>query len=59
MAATRILVPLLNPNETDARLVSLLVKEGQQVKEGDALGTLETTKSTIAGIWDRDQFWIG
>lgn len=45
--ATRILVPLLNPNETDARLVALHVKTGQQVKAGDPLATLETTKSTF------------
>jgi sugar O-acyltransferase (sialic acid O-acetyltransferase NeuD family) len=45
--ATRILVPLLNPNETDARLVALHVKTGQQVEAGDPLATLETTKSTF------------
>ncbi len=45
--ATRILVPLLNPNETDARLVSLHVEDGQQVQVGDPLATLETTKSTF------------
>lgn len=45
--ATRVLVPLLNPNETDARLVALHVKEGQSVKPNAALATLETTKSTF------------
>lgn len=39
-------VPLLNPNEPDARLVSLAVAEGQRVERGQVLCTLETTKST-------------
>lgn len=42
-----IIVPLLNPNETEARLVSLAVKNGKAVKAGDAIATLETTKSTF------------
>ena len=45
--AQRVLVPLVNPNETDARLVALHVKTNQQVKTGDPLATLETTKSTF------------
>lgn len=45
--AKAILVPLLNPNEPEARLVDLRVKNGQQVKTGEPLGTLETTKSTF------------
>ena len=40
-----ILVPLLNPNEPDALLAALHVAEGQPVKQGDLLCTLETTKS--------------
>lgn len=45
--AQAVLVPLLNPNETEARLVSLRVKDGLAVKPGDVLATLETTKSTF------------
>lgn len=45
--ATRVLVPLVNPNETEARLVDLHIKEGQQVNKGAVLATLETTKSTF------------
>lgn len=41
-----ILIPLLNPNENDARLVSLLVSEGQHVEKDHIICTLETTKST-------------
>jgi len=39
-------IPLLNPNEPDARLASLNVKEGQSVDPGDLLCTLETTKAS-------------
>ncbi len=45
--ALPLIVPLLNPNETEARLVSLHVKNGKAVKAGDAIATLETTKSTF------------
>lgn len=38
-------IPLLNPNEPEALLAALHVKEGQQVSPGDLLCTLETTKS--------------
>jgi acetyltransferase EpsM len=46
-AATPIIIPLLNPNETEARLVSLHVKDGQKIKKGQVLATLETTKSSF------------
>jgi sugar O-acyltransferase (sialic acid O-acetyltransferase NeuD family) len=39
-------IPLLNPNETEAILVSLNIRNGQKVAAGDTLGVLETTKST-------------
>jgi acetyltransferase EpsM len=39
-------IPLLNPNEPEALLAALHVKEGQQVSAGDLLATIETTKST-------------
>lgn len=45
-SAHQVTIPLLNPNEPEARLVSLPVKEGQKVKTGDLLCSLETTKST-------------
>lgn len=45
--ASPVIVPLLNPNETEARLVSLHVKNGKPVKTGDAIATLETTKSSF------------
>jgi sugar O-acyltransferase (sialic acid O-acetyltransferase NeuD family) len=45
--ALAVVVPLINPNETEARLVSVGAKNGQSVKAGDTLATLETTKSTF------------
>jgi sugar O-acyltransferase (sialic acid O-acetyltransferase NeuD family) len=44
--ALELRIPLVNPNEREARLAALHVKEGQPVKAGDLLYTLETTKST-------------
>ena len=41
-----VIIPLLNPNEPEALLAGLHVKEGQKVNEGDLLCSLETTKST-------------
>lgn len=44
---TPILVPQLNPNEREALLVDVLVRNGQQIKAGDPLAVFETTKSTL------------
>lgn len=41
----QVTVPLLNPNEPEARLAALHVHEGQQVAAGQPLCTFETTKS--------------
>lgn len=59
MTAQAVLVPLLNPNETEARLASLAVKDGQAVKVGDVLATLETTKSTFELLADHKGFIAG
>ena len=42
---TPVSIPLLNPNEPEALLAALHVKEGQQVSAGDLIATIETTKS--------------
>lgn len=44
--AIAVRAPLLNPNEPEARIVCVAVREGQRVSQGDLLCTLETTKST-------------
>jgi sugar O-acyltransferase (sialic acid O-acetyltransferase NeuD family) len=45
MIKAEILVPLLNANEPEARLVGIHVREGQKVEQGTLLFTLETTKA--------------
>jgi len=57
--ATQVMVPLLNPNEPEARLASLKVSEGRAVKIGDVLCTLETTKSTVDVAAERVGFVVG
>src|SRR3990172_4108351 len=47
MSGFAVTIPLINPNENEARLVDLHVKAGQKVKTGALLATLETTKSTF------------
>jgi sugar O-acyltransferase (sialic acid O-acetyltransferase NeuD family) len=42
---TPVLIPLINPNEPEAQVAAVLVKEGQAVSKGDVMCTLETTKS--------------
>jgi len=46
MIKSEILVPLLNTNEPEARLVSIHVKDGQAVEKDAPLFTIETTKAT-------------
>lgn len=45
MPQTPVLVPLLNANEPEARLVEIHAKDGQPVQKGDLLFTIETTKA--------------
>ncbi len=45
MTSLAVSIPLLNPNEPEAMLAVLHVKDGQQVQQGDILCTLETTKA--------------
>lgn len=45
MPPISILVPLLNANEPEARLVAVHVKDGEPVQKGDLLFTVETTKA--------------
>ncbi len=45
MIKSEILVPLLNANEPEARLVSIHIKNGQAVEKGALLFTIETTKA--------------
>lgn len=52
-------IPLLNPNETEALLAALHVREGQPVAAGDLLATLESTKSTADLTADQPGYVAG
>jgi len=45
MYKSEVLVPLLNANEPEARLVVIHVKDGQPIEKGALLFTIETTKA--------------
>jgi len=52
-------IPLISPNEPEALLAGLAVTEGQQVRTGELLCTLETTKSTQELLAEADGFVVG
>jgi len=54
-----VLIPLLNPNEPEAKLAALHVHEGQSIALGDLLCTLETTKSTADVAAEADGYVAG
>lgn len=54
-----VLVPLINPNETESLLVELKVKEGQKVDAGDVIASFETTKSTFDLTAEKGGFVMG
>jgi len=58
-AAFPVLIPLLNPNEPEARVASLGVIAGQRVEKGDLLCTLETTKSVADVNAEADGYVVG
>jgi sugar O-acyltransferase (sialic acid O-acetyltransferase NeuD family) len=57
--AHQIRIPLLNPNEPEALLISLNIVPEQRVDQGEVLCTLETTKSTAEVIADGEGFVVG
>ena len=54
-----VFIPLINPNEPEARLAALQIDEGQQVNKGDMLCILETTKSTFELEAEQDGYVVG
>ncbi len=54
-----IIAPLLNPNEPEARLSAVHVKEGEFVTRGQPLFTLETTKATAEVQAEADGYVVG
>jgi acetyltransferase EpsM len=59
MSAVPVIIPLINPNENEARLVALHAKPGQKVKAGALLATLETTKSTFELAAEKSGYVLG
>jgi sugar O-acyltransferase (sialic acid O-acetyltransferase NeuD family) len=56
---TPITIPLINPNEPGALLVTLYVTPKQYLTKGEKLCTLETTKSTVELEADVDGYLVG
>jgi acetyltransferase EpsM len=54
-----IILPLVNPNEPGALLAALYVSAGQHVERGQALCTLETTKSTLEVAAEASGYLVG
>lgn len=54
-----VLVPLVNPNESESVIARLAVKEGQQVKQGALLAVFETTKATFELCAEQEGFVLG
>jgi sugar O-acyltransferase (sialic acid O-acetyltransferase NeuD family) len=47
MPNTPLTIPLINPNEIEAQIIGIHVREGQKVSKGDTVCSLETTKSSF------------
>ena len=56
---TPITIPLINPNEPGALLVTLYVTPKQHLTKGEKLCTLETTKSTVELEAEADGYLVG
>jgi acetyltransferase EpsM len=57
--AQAVVIPLLNPNEPEAKLVALYVSEGQHVERGDRLCLIENTKSAAEVAAETEGFVVG
>lgn len=58
-ALTPIIIPQLNPNENEALLARLHVKNGQHVDKDEVLCTLETTKATAEVYAEVEGYIVG
>lgn len=52
-------IPLINPNEREAVLTGLFLREGQLVKAGELAATIESTKSTLEIFTPESGYVIG
>jgi acetyltransferase EpsM len=58
-SAITVQFPLINPNEPEAMLAAVYVQAGQQVRRGELLCTLETTKSAADLLAEADGYVTG
>ncbi len=58
-SAIAVQFPLINPNEPEAMLAAVHVQTGQQVRRGEVLCTLETTKSAADLLAEADGYIAG
>jgi acetyltransferase EpsM len=58
-AAFVVQFPLINPNEPEAMLAAVHIQAGQQVRRGEVLCTLETTKSAADLLAETDGYIAG
>jgi len=54
-----VLIPLVSPNEPEATLAAVHVRDGQHLAAGDPLCTLETTKATAEVVAEKDGYVVG
>jgi len=54
-----VLIPLVSPNEPEATLAAVHVRDGQHLAVGDPLCTLETTKATAEVVAEKDGYVVG
>lgn len=52
-------IPLINPNEPEARIVALNFKDGQRVSRGDVIAVIETTKATEEIVAEEEGYFFG
>ena len=57
--AIAVTIPLVNPNEPEARLVTLAVRNGQAVRVGEPMAMLETTKAAHELVAEQAGFYRG
>lgn len=57
--ARAVLIPLLNPNEPEARLVALYASEAQRVAKGTTLCLIENTKSAAEVVAEAEGYVVG
>ena len=59
MPNTPLHIPLINPNEIEAQVTAIHIREGQRVAQGDPICSLETTKSSFEITAPHDGYVVG